>query len=88
MPLMLKVGRKGYIILPKALREACGIKEGDYVVAEARSEGILLKPVKSRDFGEIRRVIWEHFAEISKLETLSPRPGELATVSLEEEFEG
>jgi len=84
---MLKVGRKGYIILPKALREAYGIKEGDYVVVEAKSEGILLKPAKSRDFGEVRRIIWEHFAEISRLETLSPRLGELARVSLEEEFE-
>ena len=35
LPPMLKVGRKGYIILPKALRETYVIKEGDYVVVEA-----------------------------------------------------
>jgi len=46
-----------------------------------------LKPAKGRDFGKVRRIIWEHFAETSKLETLNPRLGELTRGSLEERFE-
>ena len=38
MTLKLKVGKKGYIIIPKALRRVYGIKEGDHVVVEARDE--------------------------------------------------
>ena len=45
MTLKLKVGRKGYIILPKAIREAVGIDEGDEVIVEIR-DGIVLKPAK------------------------------------------
>ncbi len=75
MPFKLKVGKKGYIILPKALREAYGIKEGDYVIVEARSDGILIKPARSIDFSEIERIIEDHFIEISKLDTLSPKVG-------------
>jgi AbrB family looped-hinge helix DNA binding protein len=38
----LRVGRKGYIILPKKLRDLLGIKEGDELVVEVK-DGILLK---------------------------------------------
>ena len=41
----LRVGRKGYIVLPKAVREAVGIDEGDEVIVEIR-DGILLKPAR------------------------------------------
>jgi len=39
----LSVGRKGYIILPKKLRDLLGIEEGDELVVEVK-DGILLKP--------------------------------------------
>ena len=42
LTLKIKVGRKGYIILPKAIREAVGIDEGDEVIVEVR-DGIILK---------------------------------------------
>ena len=32
MTLKLKVGKKGYIILPKAIREAVGIDEGGELI--------------------------------------------------------
>ncbi|MEM4015865.1 MAG: AbrB/MazE/SpoVT family DNA-binding domain-containing protein, partial [Thermofilum sp.] len=32
--LRLRVGRKGYVILPKALREALGVEEGDVLLAQ------------------------------------------------------
>ena len=36
MTLRLKVGKKGYIIIPKAIRDAVGIEEGDEVEVEVR----------------------------------------------------
>jgi len=45
LTLKLRVGRKGYIILPKALREMVGLDEGDEVLVEV-GDGITLKPVR------------------------------------------
>ena len=39
MTLRLRVGRKGYIILPKAIREAVGIEEGDEVIVRVEKIG-------------------------------------------------
>ncbi|BEP17845.1 hypothetical protein PYJP_11970 [Pyrofollis japonicus] len=88
MTLRLRVGRKGYIILPKALREAVGIDEGDEVVVEIR-DGILIKPAKKNiDTEEVKRRLREHAAKLKNLqERREPGPGEAATSSLEEEFE-
>jgi len=87
LPLRLKVGRKGYIILPKAVREAVGIEEGDEVMVEIR-DGILLKPVRRNDVDELRERLRRHREALVKLEgRKEPRPGELAGVCLEEEFE-
>lgn len=55
MTLRLRVGRKGYIILPKAIREAVGIDEGDEVVVEVK-DGIVLKPARRKvDVDELKR---------------------------------
>lgn len=87
MPLRLKVGRKGYIILPKAVREAVGIEEGDEVIVEIR-DGILLKPVRRNNVDELRERLRRHREALVKLKgRKEPRPGELAGVCLEEEFE-
>ncbi|RLE99857.1 MAG: AbrB/MazE/SpoVT family DNA-binding domain-containing protein [Thermoprotei archaeon] len=87
MPLKLKVGRKGYVILPKAVREAVGIEEGDEVIVEIR-DGILLKPVRRVDVDELRERLRRHREALIRLRgRREPRPGELAGVSLEEEFE-
>lgn len=40
----IKVGKRGAIVLPAALRRQYGIEEGTTVIAEATEEGILLKP--------------------------------------------
>ena len=87
MTLRLKVGRKGYIILPKAIREVYGIREGDYVLVEVRGDGILIRPARRVNFAEVRGVVREHWEKLVKLNTLTPQLGELAKVSLEEEFE-
>ena len=40
----IRVGKRGAIVLPAALRRQYGIEEGTTVIAEATEEGILLKP--------------------------------------------
>ncbi len=87
MPLRLKVGRKGYIILPKALREAVGIEEGDEVIAEIK-DGILLKPLRKIDVEELRNALRKHASRLRIVKgRKEPKPGELSQAYLEEEFE-
>lgn len=40
----VKVGRRGTIIVPAKLRRRYGIEEGGLVTAEAREEGVLIRP--------------------------------------------
>lgn len=40
----LKVGKRGAIIVPAKLRRRYGIEEGTIVTAEAREEGVLIRP--------------------------------------------
>jgi len=87
LPLKLKVGRKGYIILPKAIREAVGIDEGDEVIVEIR-DGIVLKPVRKVNTEELRRALRKHLETLKNIPNRKePKPGELAKISLEEEFQ-
>ena len=39
-----KVGKRGAIIVPAKLRRRYGIEEGSFVTAEARGDGILIRP--------------------------------------------
>jgi len=87
LPLKIRVGRKGYITLPKAIRDAVGIEEGDEVLVEIR-DGILLKPVRRFDEERLRRALERHVERLRELDSLEPEIGELAEVSLEEEFDG
>lgn len=87
MPLKLKVGRKGYIILPKALREAVGIDEGDEVIVEIK-DGILLKPLRKVDVTELRNALRKHASKLGGIKgRKEPKPGELSKAYLEVEFE-
>ncbi|RLI24617.1 AbrB/MazE/SpoVT family DNA-binding domain-containing protein [Candidatus Bathyarchaeota archaeon] len=87
MTLRLKVGRKGYIILPKAIREAVGIDEGDEVIVEIRN-GIVLKPARRKvDVEKLKRSLRKQVEILKEIPgRKEPRPGELAQVYLEEEF--
>jgi len=87
LTLRLKVGRKGYIILPKAVREAVGIKEGDEVTVEIR-DGILLKPVRRKiDRSKIRSSLKQHLTKLASVKSMAePKLGDLTVISLEEEF--
>ncbi|MFQ5890729.1 MAG: AbrB/MazE/SpoVT family DNA-binding domain-containing protein [Gemmatimonadota bacterium] len=39
-----RVGRRGTIVIPAPLRRRFGLEEGSYVIAEARDEGVLIRP--------------------------------------------
>ena len=39
-----RVGKRGTIVIPAALRRRFGIEEGSLVIAEDREEGILIRP--------------------------------------------
>jgi len=74
--------------LPKAIREAVGIDECDEVIVEVR-DGIILKPAKKKvDIEKLRESLRKHVKTLKKIPgRVEPKPGELAQVSLEEEFE-
>ena len=39
-----RVGKRGAVVIPAALRRRFGIEEGSLVIAEDRDEGILIRP--------------------------------------------
>ncbi len=39
-----KVGKRGSIVVPAKLRKLFGIEEGSFITAEARKDGILIRP--------------------------------------------
>lgn len=39
-----KIGKRGTIVIPAALRRKYGFEEGSLVVAEAQEQGVLLRP--------------------------------------------
>ncbi len=39
-----RVGKRGTVVIPAALRRRFGIKEGFLIIAEDREEGILIRP--------------------------------------------
>ena len=39
-----RVGRRGTVVIPAALRRRFGIEEGSLIIAEDREEGILIRP--------------------------------------------
>ncbi|MDK6028169.1 AbrB/MazE/SpoVT family DNA-binding domain-containing protein [Ignisphaera sp. 4213-co] len=42
---VIKVHRKGIIVLPKSVREALGIEEGSLLMLEVKGDRIVLKPL-------------------------------------------
>jgi AbrB family looped-hinge helix DNA binding protein len=40
-----KIGRRGTVVIPAAIRRSYGLEEGSLITMEARSEGVLLRPV-------------------------------------------
>ena len=48
MRIVLKVRRKGILILPKKLREAIGVNEGDDVITEVKGDKLILWVLKPK----------------------------------------
>jgi AbrB family looped-hinge helix DNA binding protein len=48
MRFLLKIQRKGILILPKKLREAVGFEEGDEVIAEVVGDSLVLRALKPK----------------------------------------
>lgn len=41
----IKIGKRGTVVIPAAIRRKYGFEEGARLIVEARSEGLLLRPV-------------------------------------------
>lgn len=69
-----KVQRKGIIVIPKALREEVGLKEGDIVIAKAVKGKIIIEPLESKvklvavDHSIVDRIVREINEEEKRLE--------------------
>ena len=48
MRIVLKVRRKGILILPKKLREAIGVNEGDDVITEVKGDKLIIWVLKPK----------------------------------------
>ena len=62
---VLKIRRKGVIILPKRLREALGVDEGDEVIVEVHGDELILRALKPRvvdvDPGIVEELLREEY---------------------------
>lgn len=65
MRAVLKVRKKGVIILPKKLREAVGVGEGEELLAEVVGDKIVMRVLKPRvvdvDPGVVEEVLREEY---------------------------
>jgi len=67
MEAILKVRRKGVLIIPKNLRDASGIHEGDEVIVEAKDNMLIIRPLKPKivdiDPGVIDKLLAEEYGD-------------------------
>ena len=68
MRAVLKVRKKGIIILPKRMREALGVDEGDEVVAEVIGERLVLRALKPRSVDVDPKIVEKILREKNSLE--------------------
>jgi AbrB family looped-hinge helix DNA binding protein len=80
------VRKKGYIIIPKSIRELVGIKEGDVLTLTVENGRIVLEPERRVSLSEVAKRLREHEERVRKY-AKEARLGDLVGVSLEEEFE-
>ncbi len=85
MTLRVEVGKKGYVIIPKNIRDLIGIKEGDTMIIKVDNGRIILEPEKKIDISYIMNQLEQHKSKISYAK--KAKLGDLAQSSLEEEFE-
>jgi len=65
MRVVLKVHHKGIIVLPKKIREAVGINEGDEILAEVLQDGLVLRVLRPKlvdvDPGVVEELLREEY---------------------------
>ena len=83
MTLKVEVGKKGYIIIPKDIRDLLGIKEGDKLILNVYDGKIILEPERKVDINEILKRLEEHHVKISSYAKRA-KLGDLLYSSLEE----
>ena len=86
MAVKVVVGKKGYIIIPKSIRELVGIKEGDVLTLTVENGRIVLEPERKASLPEVAKRLREHEERVRKY-AKEARLGDLVGVGLEEEFE-
>jgi AbrB family looped-hinge helix DNA binding protein len=68
---VVRVGRRGQMVLPKAVREALGVTEGDQLWLEVEGNRVILRPVSSlvrESLGLLRGTWGEEIASYLKEE--------------------
>jgi AbrB family looped-hinge helix DNA binding protein len=68
---VVRVGRRGQMVLPKAVREALGVTEGDQLWVEVEGNRVILRPVSSlvrESLGSLRGTWGEEIASYLKEE--------------------
>jgi len=68
---VVRVGRRGQMVLPKAVREALGVTEGDQLWVEVEGNRVILRPVSSlvrESLGSLRGTWGEKIASYLKEE--------------------
>jgi len=73
--MVLKIRKKGILILPKKLRERVGIRENDDVVVEVSGDKLVIRPLRPRvvdvDPGVVEELLREeHVLEKKKYEMM------------------
>jgi len=53
----VKVSSKGQVVIPKHVRKALNLGEGDELLLVPTEEGILMKPPSKKESGEIRGLL-------------------------------
>ena len=53
-----RVSSKGQVVIPEAVKEAAGIREGEDLLAVAVGDTIVLKKLSAVTFEEVARPIW------------------------------
>jgi AbrB family looped-hinge helix DNA binding protein len=68
---VVRVGRRGQMVLPKAVREALGVNEGDQLWVEVEGNRVILRPVSllvRESLGSLRGTWGEEIASYLKEE--------------------
>lgn len=81
----MEVGKKGYLIIPKSVRDLLGINEGDTLELRVEDGKIILERERNVDFKELERKFEEHGRKIAYAR--KAQLGDLKGLSLEEEFQ-